>query len=175
MVSVAAVLPALPSHKPRLLWHQNDVTCSRTGRALLGTLTYAYQPSNIQFMPHAITISVADVEMRATLRDTPTAKAIWNILPLERTVNTWGHELYFDVGISEEVEVDASAIVQLGDLAFWPPGSAFCIFFGHTPASQGDEIRAASPVNIIGSIDDPPIDKLRRIQIGTAIRIAVSR
>ena len=126
-------------------------------------------------MPHAITISVADVEMRATLRDTPTAKAIWNILPLERTVNTWGHELYFDVGISEEVEVDASAIVQLGDLAFWPPGSAFCIFFGHTPASQGDEIRAASPVNIIGSIHDPPIDKLRRIQIGTAIRIAVSR
>lgn len=173
MVSVAAVLTALPASTSRLLWFRNDVTYSRPGRALL---RYAdLRISTVQFMPHAITISIADVEMQATLRDTPTAKAIRNILPLERTVNTWGHELYFDVGISEEVEAHASAIVQLGDLAFWPPGSAFCIFFGHTPASQGDEIRAASPVNIIGSIDDPPIDKLRRIQIGTAIRIAVSR
>jgi hypothetical protein len=126
-------------------------------------------------MPHAITISIADVEMQATILDTPTAKAIRNILPLERTVNTWGHELYFDVGISEEVEANASTIVQFGDLAFWPPGSAFCIFFGLTPASQGAEIRAASPVNIIGSIADPPIDKLRRIRTGTAIRIAVAR
>lgn len=125
-------------------------------------------------MPYAITISIEDVEMQATLLDTPTANAIRSTLPLERTVNTWGHELYFDVGISGETEVDASTIVQIGDLAFWPPGSAFCIFFGRTPASQSNEIRSASPVNIIGSINNPPINKLRRIRTGTAIRIAVT-
>ncbi|MQG29069.1 MAG: hypothetical protein FI723_11855, partial [SAR202 cluster bacterium] len=37
-------------------------------------------------------------------------------------------------------------------LGYWPPGQAFCLFFGPTPASQGDEIRPASEVTVIGKI-----------------------
>ena len=70
-----------------------------------------------------------------------------------------------------EQEPDASDVVEVGDLAYWPPGLAFCVFFGRTPASQGNEVRAASPVNVVGRISDPPVDALRRVRTGTAIRI----
>jgi len=51
----------------------------------------------------------------------------------------------------------------MGDLGYWPPGSAFCIFFGPTPASRGSEIRPASPVNVFGRIDgDPAVFKAVR-------------
>ncbi|MYD94784.1 MAG: hypothetical protein F4Y02_14080 [Chloroflexi bacterium] len=122
-------------------------------------------------MSRAITITVGDIEMDAVLSDSPTADAIWDALPIARTVNTWGHEFYFDIGVQTEQEPDASDVVEVGDLAFWPPGMAFCVFFGRTPASQGNEVRAASPVNVVGRIGDPPIDALRRIRTGTAIRI----
>ena len=47
---------------------------------------------------------------------------------------------------------DGQEVVELGDLGYWPPGQAFCLFFGPTPASQGDEIRPASEVTVIGRI-----------------------
>ncbi len=122
-------------------------------------------------MSRAITITVGDIEMDAVLSDSPTADAIWDALPIARTVNTWGHEFYFDIGVQAEQEPDASDVVEVGDLAYWPPGTAFCVFFGRTPASQGNEVRAASPVNVVGRIDDLPVDALRRVRTGTAIRI----
>ena len=92
-------------------------------------------------MPRPIKITVGDIEIDALLSDAPPAVAIWEALPLERTVNTWGHEFYFDIGIRTENSPDASEIVELGDIAYWPPGPALCIFFGRTPASQGQEIK----------------------------------
>ena len=109
--------------------------------------------------------------MDGVLFDTPTADAIWEALPIARTVNTWGHEFYFEIGVLADQEPDASDVVDIGDLAYWPPGLAFCIFFGRTPATQGNEVRAASPVNVVGRISDPPVDALRRVRMGTAIRI----
>ena len=54
--------------------------------------------------------------------------------------------------VSEIKEGVALGVVDVGDLAYWPPGQAFCIFFGRTPASRGEECRAASPVNVVGKI-----------------------
>ena len=125
-------------------------------------------------MSRAITITVGDIAMDAVLLDTPTADAIWDALPIARTVNTWGNEFYFDIGVQADQEPDASDVVEVGDLAYWPPGLAFCVFFGRTPASRGTEVRAASPVNVVGRIADPPIDALRRVRTGTAIRIAAA-
>ena len=122
-------------------------------------------------MPRPIRITVGDIELDAHLSETPSALALWDALPIERTVNTWGHEFYFDIGIRIENSPDASDIVELGDIAYWSPGSASCIFFGRTPASQGQEIRAASPVTVLGSVIDIPTDKLRRVRTGTSIRI----
>ena len=98
-----------------------------------------------------ITITVEDLKVDASLNDSKTAQNIWDALPIEGTVNTWGDEIYFSIPVDVGLE-NAKEVVSEGDLGYWPPGSAFCIFFGTTPVSRGNEIRAASPVNIFGKI-----------------------
>ena len=80
-----------------------------------------------------------------------TVKALWAVLPLTARANTWGNEIYFSIGVTVGQE-NANDVVELGALAYWPPGQAFCIFFGPTPASRGEECRAASPVNVVGRV-----------------------
>jgi hypothetical protein len=61
-------------------------------------------------------------------------------------------------------------VVQLGELGYWPPGRAFCIFFGPTPASRGDEIRPASAVTVIGQLEGDP-SPFKQVQPGTTVVI----
>ncbi len=106
-----------------------------------------------------ITITVKDIKMSAELNDSNTAQKIWKTLPIEGSVNTWGDEIYFSIPANVGLE-NAKAVVSEGDLGYWPPGNAFCIFFGTTPVSRGDEIRPASPVNVFGKIiGDPKVFK----------------
>jgi len=102
-------------------------------------------------MPHPIRIFVGDVELDAELNDSETAAQILDVLPLNCSFNTWGDEIYFSIPVAAGPE-NAQKTVVLNDLGYWPPGNAFCIFYGQTPASEGDEIRPASPVNIIGRV-----------------------
>jgi len=103
-----------------------------------------------------ILITAGQVSATAVLHDTATADAIWNALPIEARVNTWGDEIYFSIPVRAELEKNAQEVVHLGDLGYWPPGTAFCIFFGPTPTSHGDEIRPASAVNIVGKVQGDP-------------------
>ena len=91
----------------------------------------------------AMRITAGPVSAEARLNDSRTASAIWDALPIAARAETWGDEIYFDIGRAAGPE-GPREVVQSGDLAYWPPGQAFCIFFGKTPASRGDEIRAAS-------------------------------
>jgi len=85
------------------------------------------------------------------VRNPRTVEAIWDALPIAAKANRWGEEIYF--GIPVEIrEENSQQDVEIGDLAYWPPGSAFCIFFGRTPVSKGDKPRAYSPVNVLGRI-----------------------
>jgi len=106
-------------------------------------------------MAGKIKITAGGVTAEAQLNDSNTAQAIMEALPIEATAQTWGDEIYFSIPVSLEPE-NPQATVQMGDLGYWPPGTAFCIFFGPTPMSSGDEIRPASPVNIFGKIDGDP-------------------
>jgi hypothetical protein len=120
-------------------------------------------------MGRAIRIIAGDVVAAAELNDTRAATAIWTALPLEARGQTWGDEIYFGIGIQAEAEA-SKAVVALGDLAYWPPGSAFCIFFGPTPMSQGNEIRPASPVTVVGRVaGDPSVFK--KVAAGTMVRL----
>ena len=98
-----------------------------------------------------ITIITEELKVNASLNNNETAQKIWDALPIEGSVNTWGDEIYFSIPVNIGSE-NAKEVVLEGDLGYWPPGSAFCIFFGLTPASQGDEIRPASAVNVFGKI-----------------------
>ena len=100
-----------------------------------------------------IKITAGGVSALGTLNDSATADAIWEALPISAKANTWGDEIYFAIPVQAAQEADASDVVEMGALAYWPPGTAFCIFFGKTPASSGDEIRAASAVNSVGNIE----------------------
>ena len=102
-------------------------------------------------MPSNIVITAGSIRLEAELNDTFTAQAIRNILPLTASANTWGDEIYFSMPVTLELE-DGLEVVEMGDLGYWPPGRAFCIFFGLSPASQGDEIRPASAVTVIGKV-----------------------
>jgi len=99
-----------------------------------------------------IRITAGQVAATAVLNETQTAEAIWDALPIQARANTWGDEIYFSIPVQLDEE-DAQGVVNLGDVAYWPPGHAFCIFFGRTPVSRGNEIRPASPVNVFDRIE----------------------
>lgn len=103
-------------------------------------------------MSQAIVFKVEDVELRGHLADTPTARLISAALPLEGLAQRWGEEYYFEVPIEAELEEGADDLMSPGELGYWPVGRALCLFWGPTPASQEDEIRAASPVNLVGRV-----------------------
>jgi uncharacterized protein len=103
-----------------------------------------------------IKIKAVDVALRAKLNDSPTALKVAAALPIEGRANTWGDEIYFAIPVEEELDGTAKELVERGDLGYWPSGAAFCVFFGPTPISVGDEIRPASAVNIIGKVDGDP-------------------
>jgi hypothetical protein len=110
------------------------------------------------------------VKIDAETLATPTAAAILAALPLERAVQTWGEEVYFGVGVSTPREKDARAIVEAGEIAYWPDGEAIAIGFGPTPISRGDEIRLASPCNVWArALGD--VRTLERIRAGTRVRV----
>ena len=88
----------------------------------------------------------------AILNETKVAAAVWAALPLDFRVQRWGDELYGSVPLALPQEAPQE-VVEVGDLAWWPPGHAVCLFFGPTPASVGQEPRAASDVTVFGRIE----------------------
>ncbi len=118
-----------------------------------------------------VTDATGPVEASLTDESPDTAKRIWEALPIEARANTWGDEIYFGIPVDADPE-NPREVVELGDLAYWPPGNAFCIFFGRTPASRGDEIRPASAVNVFGKVEgDPKVFK----KVRSGDRVSIER
>jgi len=117
----------------------------------------------------AIVIAAGKVSAEAQLNESKTASAIWDALPIDATGETWGDEIYFDIGLAVGPESPRD-VVEVGDLGYWPPGHAFCVFFGPTPLSRGAEIRPASPVNLVGRIVGEP-RVFKRVSAGTRVTL----
>jgi hypothetical protein len=121
-------------------------------------------------MTRRIRISSGNTSIEAELNDRPTARAVWEALPIEARALTWGDEVYFDIPVEMELEPDARAEMEVGELGYWPTGNAFCIFFGPTPVSTGNAPVAASPVNILGRVfGDAAV--FRAVHYGDTVRI----
>jgi hypothetical protein len=117
-----------------------------------------------------VRITAGNVSAEAVIHDTPTGKAILAALPIEGQASTWGDEIYFSIPVQAKQEPDAKEVVELGDLGYWPPGTAFCIFFGMTPASSGGEIRPASAVNVFGKVEGD-CTVFKQVSSGTKVLI----
>lgn len=117
-----------------------------------------------------IEITAGNLSVPAELNESSTAQEIWRALPIEGYASTWGDEIYFGIPVHLPEAEDAREVVELGDLAYWSPGHAFCLFSGPTPMSFGNEIRPASAVNVLGRIEgDPTV--FRQVESGTRIVI----
>jgi len=92
------------------------------------------------------------VAVAAELWETPTAEAVWAALPIRGRAQRWGGEIYFSTPVAVGLEPDSRDVLEVGELGYWPPGKAFCIFFGPTVASDGEAPKAASAVNVFGKI-----------------------
>ena len=124
-------------------------------------------------MVRRIEIAAGEVTVDAELNESQTAQAVWVGLPIEGVVNTWGDEIYFSTLLALQLE-KGQEVVELGDLGYWPPGKAICVFFGATPASRGDEIRPASAVTVFGRvIGDATV--LRKVEDGAQVTLRRSQ
>ena len=121
-------------------------------------------------MGKKIRILISDLRVEAELSESRTSQMIWEALPLEAKINLWGEEIYFSIPVKTGLEGGSREVVSAGELGYWPTGHALCIFFGPTPASQGDEIRAASAVNVIGKVLSNPKAFLK-VKDGVKIRL----
>ena len=105
-------------------------------------------------MEKKIRIITGELKVEAELNDSKTAQSIWDALPIEASNNLWGEEIYFPIPVKAGQEKGSREVVSAGELGYWPPGHAFCIFFGPTPASRG--MRFAQPALSTSSVRSSP-------------------
>jgi hypothetical protein len=113
------------------------------------------------------------ISIEGILNDSPTARAIWENLPIESVVNLWGNEIYFEIPVASNLDNNPITDIEKGYICYWPMAKAICIFFGPTPLSKGHEIVPACPVNFIGNIigDSELLKKVEEREIVKIIRI----
>jgi hypothetical protein len=112
-----------------------------------------------------IKISIGNIFLTANLDDSEIARQIFDALPFDLPYNVWGDEIYFSIPVHLDLK-EGREVMEVGELAYWPPGNAFCIFYGRTPASTDEKPRAASVVSPFGRIEgDATV--LRGVKAGT--------
>lgn len=121
-------------------------------------------------MVRHVLIRAGNVAIRARLLATPTADRIWQALPINASVQTWGKEVYFRTPVSQDLEPDARAVVSKGEIVFWPEGDAISIGFGPTPISKRGEIQFTSKCNVWAvALDD--VDLLQAVYAGEQVSV----
>jgi len=90
-----------------------------------------------------------------------TVEALVRSLPLIGKANLWRGEVYFPTPVRVGFE-KPRVEVEAGSLAYWPQGSAFCIFY--------EDTRPYSPVNLIGKLKSG-VEIFRRVKLGAIIRV----
>ncbi len=116
-----------------------------------------------------IVLKTPDKDFLIELNDSATADAVYLSLPLEAYVNVWGEEIYFEIPVHMKLE-NGKRVMEVGEVAYWPQGDAFCVFFGPTPVSKGTKPEAYSPVSPVGMVV-ADVASLRELGDRTLIRL----
>ena len=104
-------------------------------------------------MGAGIRLEIGGITLTGELYETDAAKRLEPLLPVQVTMTRWGEEYYGTLlPPLGDCEGDTTEVLEVGELAYWEPGDALCLFFGPTPASEGQECRAASNVNVFGKV-----------------------
>jgi hypothetical protein len=117
-----------------------------------------------------LAVTVDDHTLAASWTDDnpDTRAAIEDALPVSGAGTRWGQELYVSIPVDVPVE-NGQTEVPVGAVAYWPQGNALCLFWGPTPASHGEEPRAAAPVNVVARLDD--VTGLRDSETGSQVAV----
>ncbi|UGA57676.1 cyclophilin-like fold protein [Vibrio sp. VB16] len=99
-----------------------------------------------------VEVKIGSIMLDIELNDSETAEKLLSELPIRSRAKRWGDEIYFTTPVEIDVASDAKETVEVGDVAFWPPDRALCLFFGPTPCSSNGEPQAASAVNLVGKL-----------------------
>jgi hypothetical protein len=127
------------------------------------------KPGSAERVMKAYTKSSGEVQIKFTGSNRKTADAVWAGLPFESDAERWGDEVYFRIPVKLGEE-NVQTVVKVGDVAYWPPGTSMCIFFGPTPVSETDEPKAYSPVNVFARVVGDPM-VFKRVKNGEKIRV----
>jgi hypothetical protein len=114
-------------------------------------------------MSRLIKIITKEFEVEAELlpERPKTCEGIWKALPLEAEVEIWKEEVYFDIPVRLPPEAPTPKTTA-GDVAYWPDGPGFCIFFGKS--------QPVSPVNTFARIAEG-VEKFKKMKSGDWIKI----
>lgn len=120
-------------------------------------------------MGRSIRIVSKGVVVEGKLNDSKTASEIEKLIPLVGRARTWGDEIYFPIPLDHEIE-NGKETVEKGDIGYWPPGRALCLFFGPTPISAPGEIRPAGPVSVVGGMSGD-LSALKNVKDGDEVKV----
>ena len=124
-------------------------------------------------MATKVCLKIDGVELAGELGGSQAAQTLAARLPLEISMSRWGQEYYGSIGAPlEGVSGQTQEVMAKGDLAYWEPGNAFCLFFGPTPISSGEEPVAAGPVHLVGAVEG---DWSRVGALGSAVTAKLDR
>jgi hypothetical protein len=100
-----------------------------------------------------VKLAFANHELAVELNDGEAAAQLRAALPLTVDMMRWGDgEYYGTLPLPIRSKEQRREVFAVGEVALWPDGNAFCIFFGPTPASHADEPRMASPGISLGKV-----------------------
>jgi hypothetical protein len=118
-----------------------------------------------------VRIRVGEEVFDGEIFDTPTGRAVAEILPVETPFQTWGDEFSFSVPMNPQpLEEPVGEGMMAGDIGYWPGENSLSIFLNPTPEKCGTQPFASAPVNRIGHISGQPA-RLRRAAGSPTLRI----
>lgn len=122
-------------------------------------------------MVNRIRLRTRTHEFLIDLNDSDTATAIWLELPMEAYANQWGDEIYFEIPVKMKLE-NGRKEMEVGEVAYWPEGQAFCLFYGPTPVSTGSKPMAYSEVTPVGKV----VGEIKELEkIGDRTKLVLER